>query len=138
MILKSDSLTCSFLFLSDHSLFPLTRLLQSGFEYSGLLTFHYHSGYQLLSENVQVKNTDTVATLIAILLRQFLPQYESVSSNQPEASHGYITISQGGSKLLAREHEWLCVCNYTRSLNPMSMAAYEHLIDEFHTLIYCI
>ena len=72
--------------------------------YSGLIAFHYNNGYQILSEDVKIKNTDNASSLIPVLLSHFLPQSELVAT-QAETSSSYIVLTQGGS-----EHN--CVINY--------------------------
>ena len=71
--------------------------------------FQYHNGYQVLSDDIEVRNSDTAAGLIPILLSHFLPQYES-SMSQSETSNTYIALTQGGSKL--HLNKYVCVIYY--------------------------
>lgn len=73
------------------------HLANEDLSYSGLLIFHYHNGYQLLSENVKVRNSYKASDLIPILLRRFLPQYEFMSVSS-EVNNSYIALTQNGTE----------------------------------------
>ena len=110
VVMTTNTLVCYIPYISRvfEIVFPLlcnNFLYIQGLQFTGQIPFHYYNGYRLITDNIGMRNTQSVASLIPILMKTFVPQYESVAGDRLEHNCCVILVQGGSESVGERERE---------------------------------